>query len=176
MQSITQMWRITDNMVFSASFCCRWNRVNATIASSTEGQFIKKTTTFCSDPQGAFQRAMVDSILVRQGENCTIPCMVTDPEVTLLELRTCDGRPLPSSMSYLADLQRGVIISNMRKDYEGCYVCVGRLGGVEVTSNQYTVDVRLGKWGRPRRESGVAGLPRLVDNEGRGIKQVGAFN
>lgn len=88
---------------------------------------------------------MVDNILVRQGENCTIPCMVTDPEVTLLELRTCDGRPLPSSLSYRADLQRGVVISNMKKDYEGCYVCVGQLGGEEVTSNQYTVDVRLGE-------------------------------
>lgn len=95
---------------------------------------------------------MVDNILVRQGENCTIPCMVTDPEVTLLALRTCDGRPLPSSLSYHANLQRGVVISNMRKEFEGCYVCVGQLGGEEVTSNQYTVDVRLGKWGRPRSD------------------------
>lgn len=88
---------------------------------------------------------MVDNILVRQGENCIIPCMVTDPEVTLLELRTCNGLPLPSSLSYHADLQRGIIISNMRQDYEGCYVCVGQLNGEEVTSNQYDVDVRLGK-------------------------------
>lgn len=95
---------------------------------------------------------MVDNILVRQGENCTIPCMVTDPEVTLLALRTCDSRPLPSGLSYHANLQRGVVISNVRKEFEGCYVCVGRLGGEEVTSNQYTVDVRLGEWGRPRSD------------------------
>lgn len=88
---------------------------------------------------------MVDNILVRQGENCTIPCLVTDPEVTLLALRTCDGRPLPSGLSYRGDLQRGVVVSDMRKEYEGCYVCVGQLGGEAVTSNEYTVDVRLGK-------------------------------
>lgn len=98
-----------------------------------------------SDPQNAFQRTMVNVILVRAGENCTIPCLVTDPEVTLLALETCDGRPLPSGMSYRGNLQRGVIISSVRKEYEGCYVCVGQLGGVKVTSRQYTVDVRLGK-------------------------------
>ncbi|XP_049901281.1 KIT proto-oncogene, receptor tyrosine kinase b isoform X3 [Epinephelus moara] len=98
---------------------------------------------YVKDPQNAFQRTMVNVILVRAGENCTIPCLVTDPEVTLLALETCDGQPLPSGMSYRSNLQRGVIISNVRKEYEGCFVCVGQLGGVKVTSSQYTVDVRL---------------------------------
>uniref|UniRef100_A0A671YHP7 Mast/stem cell growth factor receptor Kit n=1 Tax=Sparus aurata TaxID=8175 RepID=A0A671YHP7_SPAAU len=98
---------------------------------------------YVKDPQNAFQRTMVNVILVRAGENCTIPCLVTDPEVSRLALETCDGRPLPSGMSFRSHLQRGVIISNVRKEYEGCYVCVGQLGGVKVTSSQYTVDVRL---------------------------------
>lgn len=102
-------------------------------------------SSISSDPQNAFQRTMVNVILVRAGENCTIPCLVTDPEVSRLALETCDGRPLPSGMSFRSHLQRGVIISNVRKEYEGCYVCVGQLGGVKVTSSQYTVDVRLGK-------------------------------
>lgn len=88
---------------------------------------------------------MVNVILVRAGENCTIPCLVTDPEVTLLALETCDGRPLPSGVRYQSNLQRGVIITNVRKEFEGCYICVGQLGGVKVASSQYTVDVRLGK-------------------------------
>ncbi|XP_067434847.1 KIT proto-oncogene, receptor tyrosine kinase b isoform X1 [Thunnus thynnus] len=98
---------------------------------------------YVKDPQNAFQRTMVNIILVREGEDCTIPCLVTDPEVTLLDLETCDGRPLPSGMSYRSDLQQGVIISNASKEFEGCYVCVGRLGGDKVTSCKYTVDVRL---------------------------------
>lgn len=98
-----------------------------------------------SDPLNAFQRTMVNIILVRAGENCTFPCLVTDPEVTLLALETCDGRSLPSGMSYHSDLQRGVTITNVRKEYEGCYICVGQLGGVKVTSREYSVDVRLGK-------------------------------
>lgn len=98
-----------------------------------------------SDPQNVFQRTMVNNILVRSGENCTIPCLVTDPDVTLMALESCDGQPLPSSMSYRSNLQQGVIISNVRKEYDGCFVCVGQLAGVKVTSSQYTVDVRLGK-------------------------------
>ncbi|XP_072239456.1 KIT proto-oncogene, receptor tyrosine kinase b isoform X2 [Leuresthes tenuis] len=98
---------------------------------------------YVKDPQNAFQRTMVNNILVRAGENCIIPCLVTDPEVTNLALETCDGQPLPSGMSYHSNLQRGVIISSARKDYEGCYVCVGQLGGLKVTSSRYTVDVRL---------------------------------
>uniref|UniRef100_A0A665TG42 receptor protein-tyrosine kinase n=1 Tax=Echeneis naucrates TaxID=173247 RepID=A0A665TG42_ECHNA len=76
-------------------------------------------------------------------ENCTIPCLVTDPDVTLLALETCEGRPLPSGMSYYSNLQRGVIISNVRKEYEGCYVCVGQLGGLKVMSTQYSVDMPI---------------------------------
>ncbi|XP_056135637.1 KIT proto-oncogene, receptor tyrosine kinase b [Lampris incognitus] len=98
---------------------------------------------YVKDSQNAFQRTMVNGILVRAGDNCTIPCLVTDPEVTLVTLETCDGRPLPSSLHYHSNAQRGIIISNAKTEYDGCYVCVGRLGGVTVTSSQYTVDVRL---------------------------------
>uniref|UniRef100_A0A3P8U7H3 receptor protein-tyrosine kinase n=1 Tax=Amphiprion percula TaxID=161767 RepID=A0A3P8U7H3_AMPPE len=104
---------------------------------------------YVKDPLNAFQRTMVNSILVRTGENCTIPCLVTDPEVALLALETCDGRPMPSGMSYTGNPQRGVIINSARKEYEGCYVCVGQLGGVRVVSSQYTVDVRLAPELRP---------------------------
>uniref|UniRef100_A0A8D3DBM2 Mast/stem cell growth factor receptor Kit n=1 Tax=Scophthalmus maximus TaxID=52904 RepID=A0A8D3DBM2_SCOMX len=85
---------------------------------------------YVKDAQNAFQRTMVNVILVRAGENCTIPCLVTDPEVTLLALETCDGRPLPSDMIYHSNLQRGVIISNVRKEYEGCYLCIFLTGSV----------------------------------------------
>ncbi|KAF3687595.1 Mast/stem cell growth factor receptor kita [Channa argus] len=98
---------------------------------------------YVKDPQNAFQRTIVNFILVRAGENCTIPCIVTDPEITLLALQTCDGRPLPFNMTYHSSLQRGVVISNMRKEYEGCYICVGQLSGIKVASIKYTVDVRL---------------------------------
>ncbi|XP_026214791.1 LOW QUALITY PROTEIN: KIT proto-oncogene, receptor tyrosine kinase b [Anabas testudineus] len=98
---------------------------------------------YVKDPHNGFQRTIVNGILVRAGENTTIPCVVTDPDVTMLALQTCDGRPLPSSMSYHGNLQRGIIISHVKKEYEGCYECVGQLGANKVTSMKYTIDVRL---------------------------------
>lgn len=84
-------------------------------------------------------------ILERAGENCVIPCLVTDPEVSRLALETCDGRPLPSGMKYHSNLQRGVIISGVSKQHEGCYVCVAQLGGRLAASSPYTLDVLLGE-------------------------------
>lgn len=100
---------------------------------------------FSSDPQNVFQRNIVNVLLARAGENCTIPCVVTDPGVTHMALETCDGQPLPPAMSYHGNPQRGIVISDMRKEYEGCYKCVGQLDGNKVTSMKYNVDVRLGK-------------------------------
>nr|XP_046152253.1 mast/stem cell growth factor receptor kita-like [Oncorhynchus gorbuscha] len=98
---------------------------------------------FVKDPQSPFQRSMVNGILVRVGENLTLPCLVTDPDVTPVTLQTCDLQPLPSDLHYHSDPQRGIIIGNARKEYEGCYVCLGELAGATVRSSQYTVDVRL---------------------------------
>ncbi|XP_047222050.1 KIT proto-oncogene, receptor tyrosine kinase b isoform X3 [Girardinichthys multiradiatus] len=97
---------------------------------------------YVKDSQNAFQHTMLDSILVRAGEDCIIPCLVTDPEVTNLALETCDGKPLPSGMVYSGNLQRGVIIRNATKEFEGCYRCVGQLRGDKVLSRSYSVDVR----------------------------------
>ncbi|XP_077427820.1 KIT proto-oncogene, receptor tyrosine kinase b isoform X2 [Vanacampus margaritifer] len=109
---------------------------NTTLESTSIYVYVK-------DSANAFQRTMVNVILVRAGENCTIPCLVTNPEVMLLALQTCDGRPLPSAMRYWTHHEQGVIIGNASKEFEGCYVCVGKLGEDKVTSSQYTVDVLL---------------------------------
>ncbi|XP_013860339.1 KIT proto-oncogene, receptor tyrosine kinase b isoform X1 [Austrofundulus limnaeus] len=104
---------------------------------------------YVKDPLNAFQRTIVNHILVKAGDNCIIPCLVTDPEVTSLKLETCNGRPLPSGMKYHSNQQRGVNISNAREEYEGCYVCVGQLGAVKVKSGEYTMDVQLVPTERP---------------------------
>uniref|UniRef100_A0A3Q3WP12 receptor protein-tyrosine kinase n=1 Tax=Mola mola TaxID=94237 RepID=A0A3Q3WP12_MOLML len=98
---------------------------------------------YVKDPLNAFQRTIVNVILERAGESCIIPCLVTDPQVSHLVLETCDGKHLPSGLKYHTNLQRGIIIINVRKEYEGCYVCTGQLGGVRVVSSQYTVDVLM---------------------------------
>ncbi|KAM6971765.1 KIT proto-oncogene, receptor tyrosine kinase b [Aplochiton taeniatus] len=104
---------------------------------------------YVKDTQNAFQRTMVNGLLVRVGDNCSLPCQVTDPEITAVTLQTCDGQPLPPDLRYHSHPERGIVISDTRKEYEGCYVCAGELGGVAVKSNQYTVDVLLVPKRRP---------------------------
>lgn len=97
-----------------------------------------------TDLESAFVRSMVNDLLVKEGEDCTLPCLVTDPAVTHLSLLTCSGTALPAGLSFSADPQRGAVIHNITKAFEGCYVCTGLMDGSTVKSSQYNVNVRRG--------------------------------
>uniref|UniRef100_A0A8B9JHA1 receptor protein-tyrosine kinase n=1 Tax=Astyanax mexicanus TaxID=7994 RepID=A0A8B9JHA1_ASTMX len=120
---------------------------------------------YVKDLENAFVRSMVNGLLVKEGMDCTLPCLVTEPAVTGLSLLTCSGDPLPAGLSYSTDSHKGITIHNISKTFEGCYVCAGNMGAVIVKSSQYTVDVRLGLWiweckGRDRNIS-----PGIADQE-----------
>uniref|UniRef100_A0A8C1RQD6 receptor protein-tyrosine kinase n=1 Tax=Cyprinus carpio TaxID=7962 RepID=A0A8C1RQD6_CYPCA len=76
-------------------------------------------------------------------EMTTLPCLATDPRITDLHLQKCDGQPLPNSLRYSASIETGITLEDVRKDFEGCYVCVGTLEGNTVKSGQYQLNVRL---------------------------------
>ncbi|XP_026799071.3 KIT proto-oncogene, receptor tyrosine kinase b [Pangasianodon hypophthalmus] len=97
---------------------------------------------YVKDLESAFVRSMVNGLLAREGEDCTLPCLVTDPAVTHLSLLTCSGTAVPTGLSFTADPQKGIIIHNITKAFEGCYVCTGLMGGTTVKSSQYDVNVR----------------------------------
>lgn len=99
---------------------------------------------FLADLENAFVRSMVNGLLVREGQNCTIPCLVTDPAVNHLSLLTCTGTALPAGLTYITNPERGITIRNVSKAFDGCYVCAGQMDEKPVKSNQYTLDVRLG--------------------------------
>ncbi|KAL6466734.1 hypothetical protein MHYP_G00245380 [Metynnis hypsauchen] len=98
---------------------------------------------YVKDLENVFVRSMVNNLLVREGKDCTLSCLVTDPAVTDLSLVTCSGAPLPADLSYSTNPQRGITIHNVSKAFEGCYVCTGVMSGVTMKSIQYNVDVRL---------------------------------
>ncbi|XP_048053502.1 KIT proto-oncogene, receptor tyrosine kinase b isoform X1 [Megalobrama amblycephala] len=98
---------------------------------------------YVKDLENAFVRSMVNGLLVREGENCTIPCLVTDPAVNHLSLLTCTGTALPAGLTYITNPERGITIRNVSKAFDGCYVCAGQMDEKPVKSNQYTLNVRL---------------------------------
>ncbi|KAL2097442.1 hypothetical protein ACEWY4_006649 [Coilia grayii] len=112
------------------------------ICRNTATQEESSIYVYVKDPMHAFARSMVNDLLVREGESCTVPCLVTDPAVTDLSLHTCDGLPLHLS-TYTVKPQRGIVINKISIEQEGCYVCTGKLGETTVKSSQYSIGVRL---------------------------------
>ncbi|KAK1792587.1 hypothetical protein P4O66_012525 [Electrophorus voltai] len=92
--------------------------------------------------ESVFVRSMVNGLLAREGEDLTLPCLVTDPAIAHLSLVTCSGRALPGGLAYSSNLERGITIHAISKAYDGCYICTGDVAGVTVRSGEYNVDVR----------------------------------
>lgn len=100
---------------------------------------------FLADPENPFRRPMVSKILTREGDDASIPCLATDPSLHNLSLEICTGRALASGLQYSPSLQKGIVIHNTQKTYEGCYVCTGTLMDKQVRSTDYILTVKPGK-------------------------------
>ncbi|KAM6938048.1 mast/stem cell growth factor receptor kita [Lycodopsis pacificus] len=97
---------------------------------------------YVKDPDNPFRKSMVFNILTRVGDNASIPCLATDPSLDNLRLETCSSRAPASGLQFSASPERGVVIHNTQKAFEGCYVCTGRLGQESVRSHDYYLTVR----------------------------------
>nr|XP_023860715.1 mast/stem cell growth factor receptor Kit-like isoform X3 [Salvelinus alpinus] len=97
---------------------------------------------YVKDPDNVFRKTIVFSILTRAGDSASIPCLATDPRVVNLRLEPCHGGALPNDLHYAASLERGMVIYDTKKAFEGCYICTGRLGGARVKSHSYDLTVR----------------------------------
>uniref|UniRef100_UPI0037E73959 mast/stem cell growth factor receptor kita n=1 Tax=Semicossyphus pulcher TaxID=241346 RepID=UPI0037E73959 len=97
---------------------------------------------YVKDPDNPFRKSMVLNILTRMGDAAIIPCLATDPSLDNLRLETCSSRALASGLQFSASLEQGIIINNTQNAYQGCYVCIGRLGGEPVRSHDYLLTVK----------------------------------
>uniref|UniRef100_A0A672QGI2 Mast/stem cell growth factor receptor Kit n=1 Tax=Sinocyclocheilus grahami TaxID=75366 RepID=A0A672QGI2_SINGR len=98
---------------------------------------------YVKDPENPFRRNIMFDFVAGEGETATIPCLATDPHMTDLHLQKCDGQSLPNSLRYSSSIETGITLEDVRKDFKGCYVCVGTLEGNTVKSGQYQLNVRL---------------------------------
>ncbi|KAM9357806.1 mast/stem cell growth factor receptor kita [Symphorus nematophorus] len=97
---------------------------------------------YVKDPDNPFRKSMVFSILTREGDTASIPCLATDPSLDNLRLETCSSGALASGLQYSASLEQGIIIHNTQMAYGGCYVCTGRLKEEDVRSHKYILTVK----------------------------------
>ncbi|KAK7889607.1 hypothetical protein WMY93_025167 [Mugilogobius chulae] len=97
---------------------------------------------FVRDPANPFRRAMVNSVLVSEGDLGSISCLASDPRLEKLQLKTCSGRGLATGLQYSTSLEKGITIYNTKKEYEDCYVCEGTLEDKTVRSMDYRLTVK----------------------------------
>uniref|UniRef100_A0A8C1ILU1 Mast/stem cell growth factor receptor Kit n=1 Tax=Cyprinus carpio TaxID=7962 RepID=A0A8C1ILU1_CYPCA len=79
---------------------------------------------YVKDPENPFRRNIMFDFVAGEGETTTIPCLATDPHMTDLHLQKCDGQSLPNSLQYSSSIETGITLEDVRKDFEGCYVCL----------------------------------------------------
>ncbi|XP_050976360.1 KIT proto-oncogene, receptor tyrosine kinase b isoform X2 [Labeo rohita] len=112
------------------------------ICENTKTEEKSSIYIYVKDLENAFVRSMMDGLLVREGEDGTLPCLVTDPAVKNLSLLTCTGSGLPAGLTYSVHPQRGITIKNVSRAFEGCYICAGEMDEKPVKSNPYSLSVR----------------------------------
>ncbi|KAM4574854.1 mast/stem cell growth factor receptor kita isoform 2-T2 [Fundulus diaphanus] len=97
---------------------------------------------YVKDPENPFRKSLMSSVLVREGDTASISCYPTDPSLSNITLETCSGEALSPGLQYSTSLEQGIILHNIKKTYEGCYVCTGILQGRHVRSEKYSLTVK----------------------------------
>ncbi|KAM8939505.1 mast/stem cell growth factor receptor Kit [Pelodytes ibericus] len=69
-------------------------------------------------------------------------CPLSDPDAVDFALQTCDHSPLPSDLSYTVDIENGITIKNVQRDFSLCYVCTATQNGVVRTSTNFKLHVQ----------------------------------
>ncbi|MFT7796282.1 macrophage colony-stimulating factor 1 receptor 1-like [Arapaima gigas] len=77
----------------------------------------------------------------KEGEDCLLQCLLTDPSATNFSLLMENGTRPPQGMVYTADPRKGILIRNLKPSYSADYVCTARINGNEMKSKPFVLDV-----------------------------------
>ena len=95
-----------------------------------------------ADPNRLFWTSISHLRVVRkEGEECLLPCLLTDPTATHMGLRMDNGTTLPPGMNFTAFPHRGILIHSLHPSFNADYVCTARVGGVEKVSRAFSINV-----------------------------------
>lgn len=80
-------------------------------------------------------------VIKKEGVDAFIPCLLTDPAATDVQLRMENGSAPPPDMDITFDPKEGMLIRNLKPWFSSTYVCSARIGGVEKVSQAFTLRV-----------------------------------
>ncbi len=95
-----------------------------------------------ADPRYLFVSPSTSLRYVRkEGEDLTLPCLLTDPDATDFIFRMDNGSAVPYGMNVTFDPKKGVLIRNVQPGFNADYVCSARIRGVEKVSKIFSINV-----------------------------------
>ncbi|XP_028932619.1 mast/stem cell growth factor receptor Kit isoform X1 [Ornithorhynchus anatinus] len=96
---------------------------------------------FVKDPDILF---LVDSLLYgKEDSDILVKCSVTNPDLSNLTLRGCDGNPLPPDLKFVSNIEEGIIIKSVQRSYNKvCFQCAAYEGTHLRLSEKMTLKVR----------------------------------
>lgn len=80
-------------------------------------------------------------VVIKEGEDYLLPCLLTDPSATELGLRMDNGTTVPPGMNFTVYRHRGILIHSLHPSFNADYVCTARVNGVEKTSKAFSINV-----------------------------------
>ncbi|KAJ8015320.1 hypothetical protein DPEC_G00024900 [Dallia pectoralis] len=121
----------------TGTYTCEYTSVDA------KGLDLVSTVhVYVKDPASLFTTSTTAlRVVKKEGEDCLLPCLLTDPEATDLGLRMENNTSIPPGMNYTADPRRGIFIRNLHHSYNADYVCRAKSHGVEMISKPFSINV-----------------------------------
>ncbi|XP_043077630.1 macrophage colony-stimulating factor 1 receptor [Puntigrus tetrazona] len=107
----------------------------------TQKDLYSEIYIYVKDSVKAFTTPQSKIIIEKEGLDCLLDCLVTNPESTEHSLQMANGSAVPSEMNYSADPKHGILIRNLQPSYSGDYVCTVKMNGVQKKSDVFQINV-----------------------------------
>ncbi|XP_032884766.1 mast/stem cell growth factor receptor Kit isoform X2 [Amblyraja radiata] len=76
-----------------------------------------------------------------EGAEALIPCRVTSPTIKDLRLEKSRGATMPQNLSYTADIYTGISVKNLKRSFDGYYVCTAIKDGTMKKSKEFKLQI-----------------------------------
>uniref|UniRef100_A0A8C1GNC7 receptor protein-tyrosine kinase n=1 Tax=Cyprinus carpio TaxID=7962 RepID=A0A8C1GNC7_CYPCA len=120
---------------FTGTYKCVYMNKNDSNESSSVHVFVR-------DPRILFVSPSTSLRYVRkEGEDLTLPCLLTDPDATDFIFRMDNGSAVPYGMNVTFDPKKGVLIRNIHPGFNADYVCSARIRGARKFSKIFSINV-----------------------------------
>ncbi|XP_048455210.1 mast/stem cell growth factor receptor kita [Rhincodon typus] len=98
---------------------------------------------FVEDPKSLFVTPSLTQKFIggTEGGAAVIPCRVTTPGIENLKLERVTGASIPKDLSYTADIHTGISIANLKRHFEGYYVCTAVKNGIVRKSDKFKLQI-----------------------------------